>query len=152
MVSVDTNRIEKQVLIQAPRARVWRALTTASEFGTWFGVKISGTFAAGARLRGPVTHKGYEHYMFDIVIERFEPERLLAWRWHHSEDPSDGTTGPTTQVLFELEEADGGTMLRVVESGFDALPASRREQVFRQNEGGWTQQVENIARHVGTSA
>ena len=73
----DTDRIERQVLIRAPRSRVWRALTDPTEFGAWFGVKVEGTFVPGARVRGRITHKGYEHLTWDITIDRMEPERLF---------------------------------------------------------------------------
>ena len=52
-----TDRIEKRILLRAPRARVWRALTDAEEFGAWFGVKLKGSFAAGSRLTGRIAHR-----------------------------------------------------------------------------------------------
>jgi len=146
----STDRIEKQVLLRAPRARVWRALTDIREFGTWFRVKLETGFALGAVARGHVTYPGYEHFVFEATVERMEPERLLSWRWHPA--PADAgvdySKEPTTLVTFTLEDAPEGTRLTVVESGFDALPPERREQAFRMNEGGWTTQVENVSRHV----
>jgi uncharacterized protein YndB with AHSA1/START domain len=151
---VNTDTITKNVLLRAPRSRVWRALTNAEEFGAWFGARLSGTFAPGARMQGPITHKGYEHLTMDFTIERMEPERLFSWRWRPAAiDPSvDYSAEPTTLVTFELEEVDGGTRLTVVESGFDRIPAARRAEAFRMNEGGWTQQMESIKRHVATPA
>ena len=49
------DRIEKQILLRAPVARVWQALTDATEFGAWFGVKLDGPFKAGARVTGRIT-------------------------------------------------------------------------------------------------
>ena len=153
MPVVQTDRIEKQVLLRAPRSRVWRALTETKEFGQWFGVKLTGTFTPGAQLRGQVTHKGYEHLTLELTVERVEPERLFSWRWHpNAIDPAaDYSAEPTTLVVFELEEVAGGTLLTVVESGFDRLPAARRDQAYSGNDGGWTMQMEFIARHVATS-
>jgi uncharacterized protein YndB with AHSA1/START domain len=146
----STDRIEKRILINAPRSRVWRAITDAREFGTWFGVKLAGSFAPGQRLTGQITSPGYEHIVMDITVDRVEPERLVSWRWHPNaiEAGRDYSDEPTTLVVFELEEADGGVLLKVVESGFDAIPESRRAEAFRGNEGGWASQVENIKRHV----
>ena len=142
-----TDRIEKQVVIRAPRARVWQALADAGELGRWFGVDLGpGPIADGSRLRGAITHPGYEHLVFDATVERCEPERLLAWRWHP--DPEHPEAEPTTQVTFELTDVEGGTLLTVVESGLAAIPAERRERVYRGNEEGWSQQVENVKRHV----
>ena len=152
MPAGNTDRIEKKVLLRAPRSRVWRALTEAQEFGSWFGVKLTGAFAPGARLRGPVTHKGYEHMTFDVTIQKMEPERTLSWRWGHPAGAETGGKEPTTLVTFELEEVEGGTLLTVVESGFDRIPAARREEIYRGNEQGWTLQMKSIQRHVGSAA
>ena len=152
MGSSSTDRIERKILLRAPRSRVWRALTTPVEFGTWFGVKVDGTFAPGARVRGAITHKGYEHVTWDITIERMEPERVFSWRWHpHAVEAGvDYSTEPTTLVVFELEDAAGGTMLTVVESGFDQVPLARRAQAYRMNGEGWTYQMQAIEGYVAT--
>src|SRR5438128_8995355 len=120
MSTATTDRIEKKVLLRAPRARVWRALTDIQEFGAWFGVELTGAFSPGARLRGKITHKGYEHLTMDITVERMEPERLFSWRWHPGASPA-AANEPTTLVVFELVEVPEGTMLTVVESGFDKI-------------------------------
>ena len=146
----DQDRIEKQILLRAPRARVWRALADAGEFGQWFGVKLNGPFAPGARLLGQVTHPGYEHVRFEITIERMEPERLLSWRGHpHTIDPqADYSAEPTTLVVFELTDAPDGTLLTVVESGFDGIPWARRLEAYRGNEQGWAMQMKAIERYI----
>ena len=147
-----TDRIEKQVVLDAPRARVWRALVDADEFGTWFGVRLRhrGRFEPGARVQGALTYPGYEHVTLEITVERVETERLFSYRWHpYAVDPElDYTKEPTTLVEFSLDDAEGGTRLTVVESGFDAIPAGRRAEAFRMNDGGWTEQVRRIERHV----
>jgi uncharacterized protein YndB with AHSA1/START domain len=150
MTTAVTDRIEKQVVLRAPRSRVWRALTDADEFGTWFGVKLEAPFAQGATVRGQITHPGYEHLTMEVLVERIEPERYFAYRWHpYAVDPqTDYSREPTTLVEFKLEETRAGTVLTIVESGFDRIPLARRAEAFRMNEGGWTQQAQNIVRHV----
>jgi uncharacterized protein YndB with AHSA1/START domain len=154
MKAATADRIEKQVLLHAPRARVWRAISDAREFGRWFGVELSGDFAPGARLAGKITHKGYEHVPFEMTVERIEPERLFSWRWHPSAlDPAvDYSAEPTTLIEFTLEEAEGGTLLTVVESGFGRLPPARLEEAYRGNERGWTGQMKAIAEHVAKTS
>ncbi len=150
----STDRIERRILLRASRARVWRALSNAEEFGGWFGVKLTGqSFAPGLRTRGQVLHPGYEHLMFDVLIERMEPEHLLAWRWHPGapEKGVDYDAEAATLVTFKLEDADGGTLLSVVESGFDALPPHRRLDAFRGNSEGWEMQMKAIEKHVAAS-
>ncbi len=148
---MSTDRIEKHVLLRAPRSRVWHALADAGEFSEWFGVKLKGAFAPGARLTGAVAHKGFEHVTFEIAIERMEPERLLSWRWHpHPIDPKlDYSVEPTTLVVFELEETAEGTLLTVSESGFDGIPLSRRLEAYRGNDEGWSIQMKAVERYVG---
>ena len=149
----STDCIERKVLLKAPRSRVWRALSNAEEFGDWFGAAFKGkVFAAGQRVQGNITYPGYEHLVLDVLIERMEPQRLLSFRWHPAavERSVDYSKEPTTLVVFELQEAEGGTMLSLVESGFDKIPPSRREEAFRMNSGGWTEQMKNIEKHVAT--
>lgn len=150
----STDRIERKILLKAPRSRVWQALSNAEEFGSWFGVALKGeSFAAGKRVRGHITHPGYEHIVFEVLVERMEPQRLLSWRWHPAAiEPSvDYSQEPTTLVVFELQEVEGGTLLSVVESGFDSVPPARRLEAFRMNSGGWDEQMKNIEKHVATS-
>jgi uncharacterized protein YndB with AHSA1/START domain len=152
-VNSATDRIEREVLLKAPLSRVWRALSNAEEFGDWFGVALKGkTFAAGHLVQGQITYPGYEHLVFEVQIERMEPERLLSFRWHpYAVDPSvDYSQEPTTLVVFELKEVEAGTLLRVVESGFDNVPSSRRPEAFRMNSGGWDEQMKNIEQRVAT--
>ena len=147
---MSSDRIEKQILLQAPRARVWQALTDAGQFGTWFRAKLDTGFAVGQRTLGHITHPGYEHLRFEVTVERMEPEQLFALRWHpYAIDPKVDYSGePTTLVEFKLAETADGTLLTVVESGFDQLPPGRREEAFRMNSQGWAIQMENIQNHV----
>jgi uncharacterized protein YndB with AHSA1/START domain len=147
------DRIEKHIQLQAPRARVWRALTQASEFGAWFGMKLEGPIEAGAILHGRLTVPGYDHLTLEMRVERVEPERLFSYRWHpYAIDPKvDYSNEPMTLVEFRLADADGGTKLTLIESGFEHVPAARRAEAFRMNEGGWAQQLKNIERHVSRS-
>lgn len=153
-MSTDTDRIEKQVLLKAPVKRVWRALTDSSEFGSWFRVKLAEQFAPGKVIAGPVLHPGYEHLIWNVTVEKMEPERLFSWRWRpHAIDPEkDYSHEPTTLVVFELTEVPGGTLLKVTESGFDGIPLDRRETAYRGNTQGWEIQMGNIQKYVDTTA
>lgn len=149
--ATGTDRIERAIQIDAPRSRVWRALANAEEFGQWFGADLKGqSFVPGRRVRGPITVRGYDHLAFDVVVEHVEPERLLSFRWHpYAVDPKiDYGREECTLVTFTLGETPNGTLLTVVESGFDHVPPDRRMEAFRMNSGGWDAQVRNIASHV----
>lgn len=146
----DTDRIEKQIELKAPRARVWRALTDYREFSRWFGVNLESPFVAGQTSRGNITIPGYEHIRMEVTVQKIEPENSFSYTWHpYAIDPGvDYSQEPLTLVEFHLEESGIGTLLRVVESGFDAIPAARREEAFRMNDGGWAQQLLDIQEYV----
>jgi uncharacterized protein YndB with AHSA1/START domain len=169
MTSYD--RIEKKVTIRAPISRVWRALSNAEEFGRWFGVKLVGEFVAGKTVTGrfdeelnepailayqkslglpPSKVRMPEPNAVFCTVERIEPEHCFSFRWipYGIDAEADPKNEPTTLVEFRLEEVSDGTLLTIVESGFERVPAHRRERAFRMNEGGWAAQAENIRKHV----
>ncbi|NNC30385.1 SRPBCC family protein [Longimicrobium terrae] len=146
----STDRIEKVLTMRAPRSRVWRAVSTVSEFSTWFRVKLDGEFAEGATLQGDVSHAdGRFACSIEMQIEAVQPERYFAYRWHPYPIPAgDYSAEAMTLVEFTLEDAEEGTLVTIVESGFDDIPLARRAEAFRMNDGGWTGQMKNLARHV----
>jgi uncharacterized protein YndB with AHSA1/START domain len=150
MNPASSDRIEKRIELKAPVARVWRALTDHKEFGQWFRVKIDGPFVVGQPSRGHITIPGYEHLKWDATIKAIEPQHYFAYTWHpYPADPKiDYSQETPTLVEFKLSPTPGGTLLEVTESGFDRIPAQRRAEAFRMNEGGWTAQLKNIESHV----
>ena len=150
--------IEKQIELKAPVSRVWRALTDYREFGEWFRVKLDGPFVGGQVSRGNMTYPGYEHVKWYAIIQKMEPERLFSFIWPHpksfdkAEYSGDYSNAPTTLVEFRLEKTKNGTLLTLIESGFDQLPADLRLEAFRRNEGGWIEQLKNIEAYVAKAA
>jgi len=144
------HRIEKRIELKAPVSRVWRALTDHHEFGEWFRVKLDGPFVPGQVSRGHITYPGYEHVKWEAVVQKMDPERLFSFTWHpYSVDPKiDYSKETPTLVEFRLEKTASGTLLLLTESGFDKIPADRRVEAFRMNDGGWAEQMKNIASHV----
>ena len=147
-----TDSIEKQIELKAPVARVWRALTDFREFGSWFRVRLEGPFEVGKPARGRITYPGYEHLAWEAVVVSMEPERLFSFTWHpYAVDPNvDYSEETPTLVEFRLEKTAAGTLLRLTESGFDKIPAHRVADALRMNEGGWSEQMRNIERHVAS--
>jgi uncharacterized protein YndB with AHSA1/START domain len=150
MTTSITDCIRKEILLLAPQSRVWKALADAQEFGTWFGMKLEGAFVPGQPVFGRITYPGYEHIRLEMKVESMNAETLFSYRWHPypMDMNKDYSEEPMTLVEFRLEVVDGGTLLKVVESGFDQLPPDRREEAFRMNDNGWTHQMVNIERHV----
>ena len=164
-MAASSDRIQKQVLLRAPRDRVWRAISDAKEFGTWFGVAFEGPFVAGAHLSAQIVptkvdaevakaQEPHSGMRFEITIDRIEPMRLFSFRWHPAavEPGVDYSKEPTTLVTFELEEAEGGTRVTITESGFDRLPPERRAKAFGMNEQGWAAQAKLIEKYLAGSA
>ena len=120
-----TDRIEKTIELKAPVSRVWRALTDHREFGTWFRVQLDGPFVPGQVSRGHITYPGYEHVALGGRGRR---------RWSPSGcSPSPGIPMPSIRTRTipasrrrwsssRCRRPRRGTLLRVVESGFDKLP------------------------------
>ena len=158
---MNTDRIEKKVLLKAPIERVWRAISEAERFGSWFGMAFDAPFTEGARLTGrirPTTvdaevaahQKPFEGHPFEIFIERIEPMKRFSFRWHPFaiERDVDYSKEPTTLIVFALEEAPDGVELTITESGFDRIPLERRAKAFAANEGGWTTQTQLIQKYL----
>jgi uncharacterized protein YndB with AHSA1/START domain len=161
---MSTDRIEKQVVLRAPLDRVWRAISDADEFGQWFGVRFDGPFVAGASVTGVITPTTVDEEIARLQephagksdtwqIVAVEPQRRLAFRWHPYavESGVDYSQEPTTLVEFTLEETDDGVLLRIVESGFDKIPAERRAAAFEANSGGWAKQTELVRKYLELS-
>jgi uncharacterized protein YndB with AHSA1/START domain len=165
MPVVVTDRIEKRVLLRAPRARVWKALTDVRAFQEWFGVKFDRPFTPGALLRGVIVgttidaevakaQRQHAAVPFEITVDRVEPERLFSFRWHPFavDQKVDYSTEPTTLIEFALEDAPDGIMLTVSESGFDRIPLERRAQAFTSNDEGWSIMVKLIEAYLAQQA
>jgi uncharacterized protein YndB with AHSA1/START domain len=158
---MNSDRIEKTIILKAPRERVWRAISDSTRFGMWFGVEIDGPFVAGqeaigrvvptkvdpevARLQEPVRGLAWR-----VSVERIEPMSFFSFRWHpYAIDPAhDYSREPMTLVTFELSDAEGGTRLTITESGFERIPLERRPKAMEANDGGWTHQSRLVAKYL----
>jgi uncharacterized protein YndB with AHSA1/START domain len=160
-----TDRIEKEVVLQAPVERVWRAISDSKEFGRWFGASFEGLFAPHRRVTARIVptavddeiaklQKPHEGKPFEITVERVEPLKRFSFRWHPfaMNASVDYSHEPKTLIVFALEEVPGGTRLTITESGFDRLPPSRRHEAFEANEGGWAKQTELLEKYLGHAA
>lgn len=160
-MTLSTDRIEKRVFLRAQQERVWEAISNANEFGSWFGITFERGFEAGKQIAGRITptkadpdvaamQEPYNELSVAFHVERIEPIRLFTFRWHPFaiDRTTDYSDEPMTLVTFTLEPADGGTMLTIVESGFDALPIERRANAFEANDEGWSLQAQLIEKYL----
>src|ERR1700758_2534674 len=156
---MNTDRIEKQVLLRAPLDRVWRAISAAEHFGRWCGVRFDGPFVAGEPITATITpttvddevakrqepHAGVTTTWQIVAIE---PRRRFAYRWHPCAGESDVDQEPTTLVEFTLSEVPDGVLLTITESGFDAIPEARRASAFGANSEGWEIQTDLVRKYL----
>lgn len=165
------DRIEKRVLLRAPIARVWQAISNAREFGRWFGIDLDGEFVVGKPIIGtfnaalnvaaiheyqrklgldPAKVKLPEKSLVFCTVECIAPQEYFSFRWipYGIDADIDPELEPTTLVEFRLVKAAEGTVLTIVESGFERVPAHRRERAFRMNEGGWAAQADSIRNYI----
>lgn len=164
-MSSYSDRIEKKVVLEAPRERVWKAVSDAREFGTWFGIELDAPFAAGRRISGRIRptkvdaevakmQEPWDGAACDLLVETIEPMRRFAFRWHPYvvDESKDFHDEPSTLVTFELEAVPRGTQLIITESGFDQLPAERRAKAFADNSEGWAMQAVLIGKYLAQEA
>jgi len=145
MTMTIQDTVEREVVYPQPIARVWAALTEPELMRRWF-------CGAGAEI--DLRPGGEARFMWDhgtsrAIVETVDPPRQFAFRWapgYGGEDPSlPLAEQPLTLVEFTLDEVDGGTRLRLVESGFAALPDAMRTAAFRDNDQGWDGCLANFA-------
>lgn len=140
------DQIEREIHIAAPAPRVWRALTEARHLGSWFG-------DAGAtidlRPGGAITLTWNRVGTTRARVERVEPPRLFSFRWVRGRD-EEPDPDDSTLVEFTLADAEGGTLLRVTESGIRKLQMSEAEltEYTRLNGKGWTTELADLAAYA----
>jgi uncharacterized protein YndB with AHSA1/START domain len=161
---MSTNRIVKQARLKSTQSRVWKALTEANQFGSWFGMKLEGRFVAGQKISGVMTptqvdpdvakmQKPYDGMPVDLWIERVEPETFFSFHWDaYPPEENEPKEVPKNLVTFALETQGDFVLLTVTESGFDQLPANKKLEALKSNEGGWEKQMELIAKYLNLHA
>lgn len=165
------DKIGKQIVLQASISRVWQAIADSRQFGMWFGISLDGSFVPGQTIVGNFNQTFNEEAIMNhqkrlglqpskirvpgknftfCTVEKMEPEKYFSFRWipYGIDADSDPENEPKTLVEFDLEQTPEGTRLRITESGFNKVPAHRRERAFRMNDGGWTAQAANIKAYV----
>lgn len=159
-----SDQIQKVTVLKAPRARVWKAVSDAKQFGSWFGLELDGPFVPGAKLTGkmvPTTadpevakrQEAYRGRSLELSVDAIDPPQRISFRWHPFaiDDSVDYSAEPTTLIVFQLDEVEGGTRLTITESGFDNIPLARRAKAFEMNTGGWEAQAKLIEKYLAAS-
>jgi uncharacterized protein YndB with AHSA1/START domain len=139
------DRIEREIVIEAPRERVWAVLTQPEHVAQWFGDSAEIDLRPGGKAAFGWT----EHGRHEAIIERADPPDFFSYRWAR-EAGTAVSPGAATLVEFTLSDHGSGTLLRVVETGFDSLsaPEEERTKASEQNTEGWTSELAELKEYA----
>ncbi|MBA2755469.1 MAG: SRPBCC domain-containing protein [Chloroflexia bacterium] len=150
MTHLDTtavsDRIKSERMLPVPPERVWVALTDPAERSRWCGTSAEVDLRPGGAVRFTFGTS------WDVrgIIEEVEPPSRLVYSWDADEDAAtEGVKPPMTRVEILLDRVPGGTRLRLVESGFGALPAAIRDSAHEGRTVGWTQELDHLVTYAG---
>ncbi len=133
--TTTTERVlEKTLELNAPRERVWKAITDPAELAIWFGDEAELDLRPG----GDGAMSWEEHGRYAMRVVDVDAPRRLVWNWVHEPGVA-FEDAPATRVEWTLESrADGGTTLHLRESGF------RTDLHHRQNTQGWDEELAEL--------
>jgi uncharacterized protein YndB with AHSA1/START domain len=141
--------IEREVVIDASRERVWAVLTEAGHVARWFGDAAEIDPRPGGKAAFGWTGDG----VFDAIVQRVERPSAFSFRWARDPgvEPGEGTA---TLVEFTLTEVPLGTVLRVVETGFAELRLgdAERANAAADNAQGWAEELAELKEYAERSA
>jgi uncharacterized protein YndB with AHSA1/START domain len=138
-------RIEREMLIEAPVEVVWRVLTEPEHLQGWF----SDTAELDLR-EGGAGHVIFDHrpardpVTVQIQVESVEPPHRFSFRWDH-EVGVQADENNSLLVEFTLTSEGERTRLRLVEDGFES--AGRRDRLESHHEG-WDTLLPRLAEYA----
>jgi uncharacterized protein YndB with AHSA1/START domain len=137
--------IERDVLIAASPERVWEVITVPEHINQWLWDFAEIDLRVGGAMALAGTYKG-KPYSYEATIEDLDPPNVFAFRWAEG----GWVDGGSTRVEITLTAEDGGTRLRLVESGFASLDISdeRRNELFGDINGGWKSELGELVVYV----
>jgi uncharacterized protein YndB with AHSA1/START domain len=139
------DRIEREIVIDAPVEVVWAVVTEPGHVGKWFGDSATIDLRPG----GEATLTWDEHGTARARVERVDPPHSFAFRWARPAGAEPGK-GNSTLVEFTLRPEGEGTRLRVIETGFGELDLSEEEKTtyLGENEQGWDEELGDLREYV----
>jgi uncharacterized protein YndB with AHSA1/START domain len=142
-------RIEREILIDAPVEIVWAVVTEPEHISGWFSDTVEFDLRPGGKAVLHWDRYGTVHGR----VERVEPPRLLRFRWA-LQPGVDLADDNSTLVEFSLRPEGEATRLTVVESGFRDF-AGREEEKQRHVDShrrGWELELGELEEYVARGA
>lgn len=143
VVDHDTLSVRRTLQLAATPSRVWAAVTEPEQVSRWFGAMVLDGTGPGAS--GTVSWP--DSGAHPIRVEAVDAPRSITYRWCGDdalpEQPTTLDDAHSTVFTLSLEPADGGTLLTVVETGFETTtdPAGNLES----HRGGWNSELDELA-------
>jgi uncharacterized protein YndB with AHSA1/START domain len=134
------DEVRREVVVEAPLERVWRAISEADQLVRWFPDKIA---QIDLRPGGAIRIEWRDGEFDDGTVDAVEAPSRFVFRWHGA-----GFDSPETSVEFTLEAVEGGTRVVVVESGFSKVREEKRESAWHDNDGGWAKELGELKAYL----
>lgn len=136
--------ISKEIIVKAPKERVYQAITDPEQIVNWFPDAVSGPLEVGKQAT--FTFEGFGDST--VLVTDAQPFDYFAYRWipGGANVVDDLTTVQTTLVEFRLTDLDAGTKISLTESGFASLPADVAEKSLKENSGGWDHMMNRLEK------
>jgi uncharacterized protein YndB with AHSA1/START domain len=144
----ETWSVTRTVSIDAPRSRVWAAITRPEQISQWFG---QSTEFDRVEVGGVGSFHWDDYGDIPAVIVEFQPESAFGYRWGRRDQPI--ADDNSTLVRFTLADEGDGTLLAVVETGFGVLAGDdeyRRAQLD-EHRGGWDSELDELVAVVAAA-
>ena len=134
---MESLSVERSIWINAPRERVWQAVTDPVQIGQWWPPnqwEIPSLEVGGLIRFGPPDDLSL------ATIEVIEPPQRFSFRWH----PNEAWSLPAMVTTIVLADENDGTRLDISESGYENVPEELRGKRFESSGKGYTQVLEAL--------
>jgi uncharacterized protein YndB with AHSA1/START domain len=153
---VSANSVEREILIEASPEVVWGVITEPAQISRWFSdeAEFEGRPGADGTLTWKPGGRGGEKdsdLVVPIRVVDAEPFRRFSFRWNHPHGAAPDATN-SALVEFSLIEEAGGTRLRVLESGIDAVThdEASKAKYLKEHKHGWGRHFGELQDYVAS--
>lgn len=131
---IETKVVERSIWIDAPRERVWKAVSEPEQIASWFAPGTTFSFNDNkiSVLIG-------DTMMEVAIVVVFEPPHKVSTR---------NLPEMTLTTTYTLDEENGGTRFTVTESGYELLSEDERKKRLEQDSAGWEMALKNLQAYI----
>jgi uncharacterized protein YndB with AHSA1/START domain len=138
-------RIEREILVDAPLEVVWAVITEPDHISGWFSDSVQIELRPGGKLTLTWEGDHTEHGR----VEKVEPPHYFSFRWIRG-PATEVREDNSTLVEFSLRAKGDGTRLRVVETGFSKLdwPEDEQARDAEEHREGWEHELDELREYL----